>query len=40
MTAVQIIAILATPVAALAMAGVLAYVVRRDTSHSHHHPAE
>lgn len=40
MTTLQIIAILATPVAALAMAGILAYVVRRETSHGHHHPAE
>lgn len=43
MTTMQIIAVLMTPAAGLAIAGVLAYVVRRDTAHVHrhgHHPAE
>lgn len=36
MTTMQIIAVLMTPVAGLAIAGALAYIVRRDTSHDHH----
>lgn len=39
MTTMQIIAVLVTPVAGLVIAGVLSYVVRKDTTH-HHHPAE